>query len=91
MIFTTECFQKFGSENHYKLDKPYQSWGTEMIIVIKDEPNFISLQHIMMMYFKDENGSITGPYIQKHWRQDWEYEDESILNYKKKLLDFDYR
>jgi hypothetical protein len=40
----------------------------------------------MMMYFKDENGSITGPYIQKHWRQDWEYEDENILNYKKNKI-----
>ena len=81
-----EFLETFGSENNYKLDKPYQSWGTEMVVVIKDEPNFISLQHIMMMYFKDENGSITGPYIQKHWRQDWEYEDESILNYKKNKI-----
>ena len=81
-----EFLETFGSENNYKLDKPYQSWGTEMVVIIKDEPNFISLQHIMMMYFKDENGSITGPYIQKHWRQDWEYEDESILNYKKNKI-----
>ena len=81
-----EFLETFGSENNYKLDKPYQSWGTEMVVVIKDEPNFISLQHIMMMYFKDENGSTTGPYIQKHWRQDWTYEDESILNYKKNKI-----
>ena len=81
-----EFLETFGSENNYKLDKPYQSWGTEMVVIIKDEPNFISLQHIMMMYFKDENGSVTGPYIQKHWRQDWEYEDESILNYKKNKI-----
>jgi hypothetical protein len=76
----------FGSEINYKLDKPYQSWGTEMIIVIKDEPDFISLQHIMMMYFKDQNGEITGPYIQKHWRQDWKYEDKNILTYKKNKI-----
>jgi hypothetical protein len=81
-----EFLETFGSKNNYKLDKPYQSWGTEMVVVIKDAPNFISLQHIMMMYFKDENGSITGPYIQKHWRQDWEYEDESILSYKKNKI-----
>jgi hypothetical protein len=81
-----EFLGTFGSEINYKLDKPYQSWGTEMVVVVKDEPNFISLQHIMMMYFKDKDGSITGPYIQKHWRQDWEYEDESILSYKKKKI-----
>ena len=26
---------------------------------------------------KDKNGKINGPYIQKHWRQDWIYEDEN--------------
>ena len=81
-----EFLETFGSEKNYKLDSPYQSWGTEMVVVIKDEPNFISLQHIMMMYFKDEDGSISGPYIQKHWRQDWQYEDKNILNYKKNKI-----
>ena len=37
-----EFLETFGSEKNYKLDKPYQSWGTEMVVVIKDEPNFIS-------------------------------------------------
>ena len=77
-----EFIETFGSTNNYKLDNPYQSWGTEMVIVVTDEPNYISLQHIMMMYFKNDDGSINGPFIQKHWRQDWTYEDEKILNYK---------
>lgn len=77
-----EFIETFGSTNNYKLDNPYQSWGTEMVIVLSDEPNYISLQHIMMMYFKDDEGTITGPYIQKHWRQDWTYEDDKILNYR---------
>ena len=77
-----EFIETFGSINNYKLDNPYQSWGTEMVIVLNDEPNYISLQHIMMMYFKGEDGSISGPYIQKHWRQDWTYEDSKILNYR---------
>ena len=77
-----EFIETFGSTNNYKLDNPYQSWGTEMVIVLNDEPNYISLQHIMMMYFKDDEGTITGPYIQKHWRQDWTYEDDKILNYR---------
>jgi hypothetical protein len=81
-----EFLETFGSEKNYKLDMPYQSWGTEMVVVIKDEPNFISLQHIMMMYFKDEDGSISAPYIQKHWRQDWQYEDKNTLNYKKNKI-----
>ena len=76
-----EFIETFGSKRDYKLDNPYQSWGTEMVIVLKDEPNYISLQHIMMMYFRDDKGTTTGPYIQKHWRQDWTYEDSKILNY----------
>ena len=81
-----EFLETFGSRDNYRLDKPYQSWGTEMVIVIKDEPNFISLQHVMMMYFKDNDGNTTGPYIQKHWRQDWRYEDSKILNYRKNKI-----
>tara|TARA_Y100000768_G_scaffold387285_1_gene378091 strand:- start:1079 stop:2194 length:1116 start_codon:yes stop_codon:yes gene_type:complete len=81
-----EFLETFGSKENYKLDKPYQSWGTEMVIVVKNEPNFISLQHVMMMYFKDDEGNISGPYIQKHWRQDWKYEDNKILNYRKNKI-----
>ena len=69
-----EFIETFGSSINYKLDNPYQSWGTEMVILLNDEPNFISLQHIMMMYFEDDDGTVTGPYIQKHWTQDWTYE-----------------
>ena len=77
-----EFIETFGSSINYKLDNPYQSWGTEMVILLNDEPNFISLQHIMMMYFEDDDGTVTGPYIQKHWRQDWTYEKPKILNYR---------
>lgn len=66
----------------YKVDRPYQSWATEYIKVIGDEGNFISLQHILVMYFLDENGNIEGPAVTKHWRQDWTYEDEEILEYR---------
>ncbi len=45
-----EFIETFGSKKNYKLDNPYQSWGTEMVILISDEPDYISLQHIMMMY-----------------------------------------
>ncbi|MFI5323278.1 MAG: DUF6607 family protein [Thermodesulfobacteriota bacterium] len=66
----------------YKVTRPYQSWATEYIKVIEDKGNFISLQHILVMYFIDENGKVEGPAVTKHWRQDWKYEDEEILEYK---------
>lgn len=66
----------------YKVDRPYQSWATEYIKVIEDRGNFISLQHILVMYFLDENGKAEGPTVTKHWRQDWTYEDKEILEYR---------
>jgi hypothetical protein len=66
----------------YKADRPYQSWATEYIKVIEDDGNFISLQHILVMYFINENGKVEGPAVTKHWRQDWTYEDEEILEYR---------
>ena len=33
---------------------------------------------------KDKNGKINGPYVQKHWRQDWSYEDRKILEFQGK-------
>ncbi len=79
-----EFTELYGSTKDYKLDNPYKSWGTEIVIVIDSKDNFISLQHIMVMYIKNKQGKIKGPYVQKHWRQDWQYEDKTILDYKSK-------
>lgn len=65
----------------YNVDRPYQSWATEYIKVIEDTGDFISLQHILVMYYVDENGDTQGPFVAKHWRQDWTYEDDEILEY----------
>ena len=70
-----------GFSAEFKRDKPYHSWGTEYVYVIEDEQEFISLQHVMVMYFKQGDGSISDPMIMKHWRQDWTYQDTSLLEY----------
>jgi len=59
--------------------RPYRSWGTERIAAIEDRDDFISLQHIMVMFAVDEKGRTVGPMVQKHWRQDWRYEPRSVL------------
>jgi hypothetical protein len=61
--------------------RPYQSWGTEYIYVIADEGDAISLQHIMVMFVEDAEGVVHGPIVQKHWRQEWKYEDRSLHVY----------
>ena len=60
---------------------PYHSWATEKVIVVEDEDTSISLQHILAMYFQDEAGTVTGPMVMKHWRQDWNYQDTDIYTY----------
>ncbi len=70
-----------GFSEHYVRDQPYYSWGTELVYVLKNEPNFISLQHIMVMYFEQEDGSQSDPFVMKHWRQDWTFEDDELLTY----------
>ncbi len=69
-----------GFSEHFQRDRPYHSWGTEYIYVLSDQENFISLQHIMVMYFKTAEG-VSEPMVMKHWRQDWTYEDSSLLTY----------
>lgn len=61
---------------------PYQSWGTEKVYVDRDEPGFVSLVHILDMRFVDKDGKPTAPMVTKHWRQDWRYEPEAIVEYQ---------
>ena len=58
--------------------RPYQSWGTEFIYVVEDNGTFIRLQHLMVMFVADRDGKVQGPFVQKHWRQDWRYEDTDL-------------
>lgn len=66
----------------YKPKKPYQSWGTEYIYVVTNEPEFISLQHILVMRVLLESGDMSEPMVVKHWRQDWQYQDRSLHTYQ---------
>jgi hypothetical protein len=60
---------------------PYRSWATERVIVLEDSDALISLQHILVMFIQMEDGSVQGPMLIKHWRQDWEYEPETALEF----------
>lgn len=58
--------------------QPYQSWGTEHVYVLSDEPEFVSLQHVLVMRVAQEDGTLTEPMVVKHWRQDWRYQDRDL-------------
>ena len=73
-----DFIETMGFEENYKPKQPYQSWATELVKIVDEKKNFISLQHIIVMYFKQKDGSISDPVVMKHWRQDWKYEDNEI-------------
>jgi hypothetical protein len=71
-----------GFTGTYAPTRPYQSWGTEKVYVVRDEPRSISLQHVLVMKIVGEDGKVVGPFVTKHWRQDWSYEPAKRLVYR---------
>jgi hypothetical protein len=61
-----------------KPDAPYQSWGTEYVFVAEDRPDFVALQHILVMRVV----GVSEPMVVRHWRQEWRYEATSLLAYE---------
>lgn len=58
----------------YEPKEPYLSGGYEIVRVVEDRGDFISLQHILVV-----GGAQKFPI--KHWRQDWRYEPENVLTF----------
>lgn len=61
----------------YRVTEPYTEHATELVQVIADEGDYISLQHVLVV--ETSGGE---PIIVKHWRQDWRYEDTDVLSFK---------
>ncbi|MEM9055614.1 MAG: DUF6607 family protein [Pseudomonadota bacterium] len=57
----------------YELKDPKLSGGHESVRVIEDRGDFLSLQHLLVV------GPDDGPFVVKHWRQDWQYEPARVL------------
>ena len=62
----------------YELAEPYQSKASEMVRVIADTGEFISLQHILLVKQGEES------HVVKHWRQDWQYEGRAGYDFEGK-------
>lgn len=60
---------------------PYRSWGTERVYVLEDRPDVIVLQHVLVTTVVDANGERQGPFVVKHWRQDWRYQAPTVHRY----------
>jgi hypothetical protein len=60
----------------YKPLAPKLSGGEEIVRVVEDRGDFISLQHILVMDIEGQT------YVTKHWRQDWQYQPRDVLQYE---------
>ncbi|WP_293362518.1 DUF6607 family protein [Phenylobacterium sp.] len=61
----------------YKPLEPKRSGGHEVVRVVEDRGDFISLQHMLVIEGEDRK-----PVIVKHWRQDWTYEPAKVVVYE---------
>ena len=77
-----DFIETVGFSEGYLPVAPYQSWGTEFVYVVKDEPNFISLQHIMVLRFEAGEDFPSEPVVIKHWRQDWRYQQRDLHTFR---------
>lgn len=69
---TFDFAETFSPDTAYDYYDRYHSSATEYVFVLTDQPNFIQLQHLLI---------INDSTIIKHWRQDWVYEETELLSY----------
>ncbi|TCC93897.1 hypothetical protein EZ428_03755 [Pedobacter frigiditerrae] len=67
--------ETFSPEDDYKFHERHRSSAKEIAILVEDSPRKIVIQHLLVM----RGDSM----IIKHWREDWTYEDQTILAYDK--------
>ena len=60
-------------KKEYKIKEPYKTSANEVIKIIEDRGDFISLQHVLVATFKEKHFAI------KHWRQDWQFQPNKVL------------
>ena len=55
------------------VSKPDQTNAKEAVVLVEDRGDYISLQHLLI---------VSGGHVIKHWRQDWQYEDKVVHEFK---------
>lgn len=75
---TFQFHETIAREPGYTLHEPHRSDATELIAVIADRGDFISLQHILVALGEDGEQ----PQVVKHWRQDWTYEGHTLTEFR---------
>jgi hypothetical protein len=71
---TFEFAETFSPDKDYEFHENYKSGGLEWVELLEDEPDKISMQHLLIV----GNGAIV-----KHWRQDWLYQNTELYSFYK--------
>lgn len=66
--------ETFATDTAYKFFPRYKSWGYEWATIVEDSPKKIAIQHLLV---------VGDSMVIKHWREDWVYEQPSILAFEK--------
>jgi hypothetical protein len=66
--------ETFATDTAYKIRKPYIAKGTEWVEMIEEKPGKYVMQHLLV---------INDTTIIKHWREDWTYENTTLLAFNK--------
>ena len=78
------CFEvsfNFAETFSYSKDSTYQASknkydkALEWVQLVDSNENFVSMQHLLIV------GDVLNPYVIKHWRQDWMYENTDSFPY----------
>ncbi|WP_338732405.1 DUF6607 family protein [Mangrovimonas cancribranchiae] len=69
-----ETFE-YSEDSTYIPSKVKHDKGLEWVQLVEDSKDKISMQHLLIVGSKDN------PYIVKHWRQDWEYQNTDLYEY----------
>ena len=63
-------------------DRPYQSWGDGVRLRRARRAALHQPPAPPRDVHADADGKVEGPFVTKHWRQDWRYEDPDLLAYR---------
>jgi hypothetical protein len=69
-----ETFE-YSNDSTYQPSKTKIEKGLEWVQLVEDTDNKIVMQHLLIV------GKPDSPYIVKHWRQDWEFENTNLYEY----------
>ncbi|MEO1009661.1 MAG: DUF6607 family protein [Bacteroidota bacterium] len=66
--------ETFAPEIDYEKHHDYTAAALEWAQLVEDKNNKLSIQHILV---------VNDTMVVKHWRQDWEYENQNVFHYDK--------